>query len=889
MKAPSLAAFTCLALTLPAAALAQPAQPTAPTAPEAEEAVEVEEVVVTAARPRGAVVADIPPEVTLNEEDIQAYGAATLSELLEQLAPQISSGRGRGDGQPVTLLNGRRISGFGEIRGIPPEALERVEVLPEEVALRYGFRADQRVVNFVTRPSYRSLAIQAELGGSTAGGRPERELDVNGLNLTRTGRQAFDLDLESQDALLESERSLTQSRPLGLPASDATDVGAFRTLLGRSESATLNGTVNRILPRDISATVNAQLSVTEGENLQGLDTGVFTLPAGGPFSPGGQQVVTRYLDALGALRRDSETTSGRLGVAFDGRISDWRWSLTGAYDRALSTTESDVGADVAALQARAAAGDPSFNPFNPIDRAALSLLPRDRAESDRQTVNAELTTNGTLLTLPAGELQLTASAEVEALSFESESRRSGVEASADLSRDRGAFAGNLDLPIAERDGSLGFLGDLSANANLEVEELSDFGRLLTVGYGLNWSPRERLDLVASITEEDGAPTVNQLGDPLTTTVGVPTFDFTRGETVDVIRLSGGNPGLVADSRRVLKLGANWRPWDGRNLNLSFNYLRTRIEDPISAFPSATAEIEAAFPDRFVRDATGRLIRVDSRPVNFARLDREEVRYGFNWFTPIGPQPARATGPGGAGPRGGGGGVRVGGPPGGRGGGRGGRGPGGFGGGGGPGGFGGAGPGGGPPQGARLQLSLYHTIRLTDEILIREGVPVLDLLNGSATGASGGQSRHTVNLQAGLFRNGLGARLDAAYQSGTRVDGVAGRSTDLDFSELLTVNARLFADLGQQRELVQARPWLRGVRLGFSVYNLFDERIDVRDPAGLIPISFEADRIDPLGRTVRFTVRKLFSPPPPARPLPAAGRRRPGAGAAPAQPAPATQP
>ncbi|MGJ3629017.1 hypothetical protein AB5I41_23055 [Sphingomonas sp. MMS24-JH45] len=48
-------------------------------------------------------------------------------------APQTRSGRGAG-GPPVVLVNGRRVSGFQEIRDLPTEAIQRVDILPEEVA-----------------------------------------------------------------------------------------------------------------------------------------------------------------------------------------------------------------------------------------------------------------------------------------------------------------------------------------------------------------------------------------------------------------------------------------------------------------------------------------------------------------------------------------------------------------------------------------------------------------------------------------------------------------------------------------------------------------------------------------------------------------------------------
>jgi hypothetical protein len=45
------------------------------------------------------------------------------------------------------------------------------------------------------------------------------------------------------------------------------------------------------------------------------------------------------------------------------------------------------------------------------------------------------------------------------------------------------------VPIADRSRAvLGFLGDLSLNANFAAEELSDFGTLTVYGAGLNWEP-----------------------------------------------------------------------------------------------------------------------------------------------------------------------------------------------------------------------------------------------------------------------------------------------------------------------------------------------------------------------------------------------------------------
>ena len=117
---------TSFAFLLSTAAVAQDAiSPPAPAGTQASETAppteadlpdeemdeeEGEEIIVTGTRPRGSVIGDIPPENTLDGRDVRATGATDITELLDALAPQIGSARGRGGERPILLLNGRRIS-----------------------------------------------------------------------------------------------------------------------------------------------------------------------------------------------------------------------------------------------------------------------------------------------------------------------------------------------------------------------------------------------------------------------------------------------------------------------------------------------------------------------------------------------------------------------------------------------------------------------------------------------------------------------------------------------------------------------------------------------------------------------------------------------------------
>ena len=756
-------------------------------------------IVVTGARPRGSVIGDIPPEITLNTRDVMATGATDINELLEAIAPQVGSARGRGGERPIMLLNGQRVSSFREMRDIPTEAISRVEILPEEVALKYGYRADQRVVNIVLRERFRSTVARVEGTSATEGGYMGGELDLTRLMIGQNSRTTLDLDIETNGQLTENERDIL--------VEGGADEGAAlaRTLIGSRREITATATHNRQLGT-VAATGNVEVARNEGRSLIGL----------------GETL-------LEPLARNSVRDSAHAGMVLNGNASSWRWSVTGNADATRSVSRTD--------------------------RDAAEL--RDQAVTKTLSGDVDAMANGTLFRLPAGEAGTTVRVGASTLRLDGERLRDGVETENSLSRTRGMASANIDLPVSRRNSDFGALGNLTLNGNAEVEQLSDFGTLSTLGGGLNWSPVQRMNLIASWTREEGAPSVQQLGDPILETPDARIFDFTTGETVLVTAITGGNPDLLADRRTVVKFGGNWRPLSETDLTVRADYVRTRIDDPISSFPGPTAALELAFPERFVRNSEGELVSVDLRPVNFERASRDTLRLGIDFSKPLRsarPSQAaieslrarRAASGQGAAPEGGprqagaapapegagagpGGGMR------------------------GLGRFGGGGR-----QGGRLTFSLTDTITLVDEVAVRPGLPDLDYLRGDAIGQRGGRPRHEVEARAGYFNNGLGARLSANWQSGTRVSTTTGE--DLRFSPLATVDLRLWANMGQRLDLVAKHPWLRGSSVRFEVDNLFNSKPRVRNFAGDVPFGYQADLLDPLGRTVSISFRKLFLPP-----------------------------
>jgi vitamin B12 transporter len=822
----ALLAATAMAVTPALATEDQPVEPTSATASQDDDEYDADEIVVTAPRLAGQLVTDISAEAELDEAAIASYGASSIEDLLAALEPQTRSGRGRGDGRPVILVNGRRISGFGAVRNIPPEAIAKVEIFPEEVALQYGYAATERVVNFVLKANFRQMSVEAEGGIPTQGGRFQSQLEPAFMAIGQNGRLNLNGSWEHKGLLLESERDVT---PVTGTATDS----AARSLLSASDQYVIDGTLVRNIDKVTEASVSLRFDQTDSLSLLGPGLG----GAGDP------------------LRRDSRSQNLTGSASVNGMLGDWRWSVTGNYADADSRIFTD--------------------------RAGGT---RDRFDSSQQSFGANSNISGSLGDGWAGPIRASITGGYSGLRFDSRAERSGTITTTDLSRDLPTVFGSLTVPLFDPEYEVGNFGRVSLTLNGEVEKPSDFSSLKSWGATLNWGVTGNLSLLASFANDEGAPSVTQLGAAPLVTPDVTYYDFRTGQTVQITTTTGGNPFLLAEQRRDFKLGVNWSPPMVEGLRLSVNYNRNRSNDTSNSFPLLTPEIEAAFPDRVTR--SGVLTALDLRPVNFDSASNSQIRWGFNFGKSFGqPQPQAETGAGEPGrirrdgsrrrdaeaaPQGGEGdraprtagdgseaappaeGARPAGASGDRRRGAGGGGGGGFRGpraGGGPGGMGGA------PQGGRWSVSLYHTIKLTDKVLIRPGVPELDLLKGSATGSGGGSNRHLVELDGGLYFKGMGARLSAKYDSGSRI--VGGANGDLDFHDLATFNLRFFMDLSQKAKLTQAVPFLKGSRLRFSVDNIFDAQRKITDGSGIVPLNYQPGYIDPLGRYIELEWRKSF--------------------------------
>lgn len=797
-------------------------------------------IVVTAPR-RGE--AEVPAETEFGEEDIAGYGADSIDELLDRLAPLT----GASGEEPVILVNGKEVGFDRSILGYPPEALERIAVLQAQAAARYGHSPGRRVLNLVLKQNYASRHAEAGATWATRGGQHGGSLTAGQVAIAGEVRWNAQARVAVESALRRSARDVPaetgaidlvghvapsggeeldpalselMGRPVAvaaIPASAAkgppaladfaatasdlreADPASFETLLPSRRNLSLNlGASRPFGPFSASLSVNA--SSNRSERLRGVPIASVILPAASLWSPfAGDVLLVRPLAGSRALRGENGSRSLNLALTLSGRLGAWRTTVSGSYARSWADSHLERGIDTGAVRALIDAGERGFNPYGPwSDRLLLAVDSRSESES----FGARLNLARPVLELRAGSA--TANLSVNANRNSSSYRRSdGLEreaASDTYTRDHLSGELSLSIPVSRRSAATtGPLGDLTLDLSVGGQTATGSGLRKQYGGGFTWSPTPSLEVRGTFEHREVVPSAEQLGAPRTETVR-RVYDFLRQEVVEPLWLTGGNPLLHRGSRRSLSLDVRLRPLGNPALTVNVGYRRSGEKEGVAAFPELTPAIENAFPDRVVRDADGRLQVVDARAINIARTERAELVSGIALRLPE--------------------------------------------------------PGGGhePADDSwRFSLSLNHTWRLKSELLTRAGVPVIDRI------AETGQSRHHLSLQATAGRDGLGADLRATWSSPAQVH--SGRPTggggDYRYRPPLMIDVGFFIEPEQIWPATEKSGWFENLKISLDVENLLDTYRKVTLNDGGVPPGFGRDEVDPLGRTVELSLRKRF--------------------------------
>jgi iron complex outermembrane receptor protein len=817
------------------------------TAPNVENTQPDVKTVVVVGKRRNLTIVQATPRLSLKAADVQAYGADSLSELLDLIKPQT---RSVGGNPPIVLLNGHRVSGFSVLSALPPEAVARIDTFSEATAQGYGYPSGQMVVNIVLAADYLGRILTASQDGAFRDHGGTTKLKYSHLHIGETGRASLALNYENTNGLMESDRGVvtattrtpfdvtgnitsningreidpTLSALAGTPVtvlglalaptdlSDflpyanllrQTNLSAWRSLVPASEKFDATVSVNRTLFDSVDATVDASITGTRKKGFQGLASGSLLLPASNPFSVFSESVlIDRYFAEVGALQQASDNWTSHAGLSLDGALRSWQWNAIARADHIVDRARNETGIDLSGIQSALNSGSPSVNPFLPFSIATQKLVSSQNQVSDQYM--AQVMISGPLIQLPTGPLNLSANIGAN-----------GARVAVQTEDDTGAQVATIDqdvlttqvglfLPISTKDKSLlPGLRDLNLIANITTNQTSGFSASHGFSYMLMWLPLNGISINLNKSRMQMAPGASALATNAIETPNIIVFDYVRGENAIVTQVTGSNPDLPTARIDSTGIDLYVMPWPKVEFSLSTGLNRMQMSGAAGELPPATREAELAFPDRYTRDADGRLIRIDARSVGYARQQTDQIRTSVDYKCATGTCDW----------------IKV---------------------------F--------HWPGSRLSLSITHTLRLQDRVLIRKELPEINRLKGGIAGGAG-QPKSLVEWEIGLTSPTCGFWFSGKWQDGALALGGTPES-NLTFSNVTVANLRFFVNLGKLNQTASAA-WAKGLRATLSIDNLLDDYQRARDENGNTPLLYQRGIIDPMGRTTTLSLRKAF--------------------------------
>jgi len=801
-------------------------------------------IIVTGMRAIVAALQDVPVEQIYDEDSVASYDVSTTGELLDEIRNE------NGDTDPAILVNGRPVADPGNISDIPVEAIARVETLPRGSALRVNGAVGQRAYNIVLRNQVRSATLTANREMATEGGWNNSKGEMlltyikgqDRVNLTIRGAQSANLFESERDFIPRQETipysatgnimpvsgsevdpelsalagqqvnvlalALGQATPSlndllsGANKLNPSNQSFYRTLRGASRPVDIAIAGNKELAPWLSLQFSGRTNWTRTENYNGLPSARFLISAGNAFTPFSTPVYIALNNPDRPLHSESSTRSHSASIALNAVWNGWRAILSGRWDSRRLAYESQLtgpllgGSTVASTQ-------------NPFDGSLAGLIPITTRKTRSRNSSPQITLDldGPLLENWAGTVRARAGLGATWIDY------NAVDSSGERAFTRHEYLAKagISIPLLSREGHfLPMLGDVELALDFGVADLGHYGNLKRHGVELDWGVLDWLRFSASSVRAERATAPELLAAPEVISPNVPYFDPLTGETVDVTLVYGGAISLRNEDLRSRTLSLTANPLRKYNFQFDISYAADDLRNQLGALPPPSTAVVTAFSDRFQRDASGTLVLVDNRSVNFARQKTEQARLGLRFAIPL----TGSLPPGKIGITSG---RRT-------------------------------------PQ-LKLQVTASHIILLKNNTVIRDGLPEIDLLKGGAIGIAGGQQRHATNASIALNRGGTGLRFDVRRRGTSYLSiGTPSDPDMLSFSPLTTVDLQLFADIAQ---LFPKQRIAKGTKITVAFDNLTNQRQRVTNLRGETPQAYQPVRRDPIGRTFMVELRKIF--------------------------------
>ena len=600
--------------------------------------------------------------IGVSRDNVLASGAASSNDLLASI-PQIGNfgtvpAGGAAFGLPIVrpnirnlgasggtttlvLLNGHRLVGAGVLQTsvdpsiIPPDVIDRVEIIPDGGSSIYGSDAIGGVINFITRKRFDGI------GGNIRYGFADDYRTVDG-NLTLgkdwgSGSLLVSYAYVWHDNILNRQRSYVSADNTQEGGLDLRSTTCFpgNVTVGATNYALPNFTANAtnrceqnayvdLYPREERHSVFAALTQTLGEGVDFSMTAYFSrrdttiMEAQGTLT-GTVTALNPYFHSItGELSQNVALSfSGALGNSLTSRqrfdsygvtpgfaISlghGWQLRAESNFGRSYNVVrEAALNTTLASAALNGTTTATALNPYNPSasNPALLAAIAdyENFGDATQELAEGRLILDGSLATLPGGDIKLAVGAEYhyENLASRISQDRRNVFANAissSVSRDVKSLFGELLVPIVGAgNGSPGLRG-LQISGSVRYDSYNDVGGTTNPKVGINYKPFDDLVIRGNYGTSFHAPS---LADTTSTAdsraqillfspflkPGDSPFNFLRPTIV----LAGGNPNLKPERANTWSVGFDWTPRAIAGLTVSVTYYNVRFKDAIGLAP-----------------------------------------------------------------------------------------------------------------------------------------------------------------------------------------------------------------------------------------------------------------------------------------------------------------
>lgn len=595
-----------------------------------------------------------------------------------------------GGSTTLVLLDGHRVVGMGNTSTtpdpdfIPPGAIERTEIVPDGGSAIYGSDAVAGVMNFITRRDFDGIEVNARYGFAddyytfSANGTIGKKWDGGSIFLSYAFAKNDDLLGRDRDfsrrfvgpsGLPATFNNVATNNPqstlaltcspgnvlangivYALPFTTATAAGSaarvnqcdtsdYATLVGADRRHSIMAGLQQDLSPDLSISVRANYFNRQNSTINGPFTSNQTVPLGAmgfaDHRVGAETSQTVYFQygspdaSRSSFELETWGVNGELTYRPGG---DWRVRLLGNYGESRAT---ELARSVNGTALTRAINGGLFNAYDwqTSTPAALAALFNYGTQNDarQRLVNFRVVGDGTLFSLPGGNVKLAVGAEYIGEFFKAQNGTgipgqilSGSPAVSvngvllldaiaptvnkfDLSRNVKALFGELSIPLFGADNATTLFRELTLSVSGRYDHYSGgVGGTFNPKIGVNWTPVEGVRLRGAWGKSFNAPSLadlegaalttaavgGQLGNLIATDSGRPPQSLITAGLIPnfapkqaVLSISGNSPGIKPQTGTTLSLGVDIDPAFVPGLHLGLTYWSIRMKNLIQRAPT----------------------------------------------------------------------------------------------------------------------------------------------------------------------------------------------------------------------------------------------------------------------------------------------------------------